>query len=238
MKSKKMMVAILASAVGVASFAANAEEQVTKTFRTVKDTFITQEKEGKPGDRSHRNYGKSKFLAIDTQYSGKKANILLGFDLSSIPKEAKITSAVLIMGSKIKPSVGALKSIEIRRLLRDDWVEGTEGDKTHKPKTACSWIARAYSGDVVLKWDKPGALGTKDSDAEDALFLDKQQDIKELNLNGFDIAYIVDIWSKKRDVKFGLLIRTTNDKINLWRCESADAGDETGASLIVTYTLP
>lgn len=54
----------------------------------------------------------------------------------------------------------------------------------------------------------------------------------------FDIAYIVDLWSKKRDVQFGLLIRTTNDKINLWRCESADAGAGKGAQLLVTYTIP
>jgi hypothetical protein len=177
---------------------------------------------------------------MDTQYSGKKSNILLEFDLSSIPKNAKITSAMLVMGSKVKPSVGALKSLAIRRLLRDDWVEGDQGAKTHKPKTGASWIARYYKDSKPVKWEKPGALGEKDSDAEEALFLDRRQDIKELNLNGFDIAYIVDLWNKKRDVKFGLLIRTTNDKINLWRCESNDADTSSTAAIRIAihYVIP
>lgn len=239
MKKRNLKLGIITCVLTVSAWYINAGEPMKKTFTTTKDTFITQEKEDEPrGGRTHRNYGKSKYIAMDTQYSGKKAHILLQFDLSSIPKGAKITSAILIMGAKIKPEVGAIKGIEIRSLLRDDWTEGTQGDKTHKAKTACSWFARSYAGEKMKAWEKPGALGKSDSDSENALFIEKQQDIKELTLNGFDIAYIVDLWSKKRDVNFGLLLRTTNDKINLWRCESTDAGEGKGAKLILAYTLP
>ncbi len=232
MKKSKIMIAVLIGAVCIFNISAAETE---KAFKPTKDTWISNEKEGKPGDRSHRSYGACKYLSVDTQYSGKKANILLEFDLNEIPKDAKILSAFIVMGPKVKPSVAGPKAIEIRRLLKDDWKEGKQGDKTHRAKKAASWIASSYSVEGPVKWDKPGALGEKDSDAKGMVVVSGNE-VKDLAADGVDILDLVNAWNKDRNVQFGLLIRTTNDKINLLRWASTNAGDDKGPRLVITYS--
>jgi len=232
MKKSKIMLAVLIGAACVFSISAAETE---KAFKPTKDTWITNEKEAKPGSREHRSYGACKYLAIDTQYSGKKANILLEFDLNEIPKDAKMLSAFIVMGAKVKPSVGGAKAIEIRRLLKDDWKEGKQGDKKHRIKKAASWIASSYSVDGPVKWEKPGALGEKDSDAKGMVVISGDE-INDLAADGVDVLDLVNAWNKDRSIQFGLLIRTTNKTINYLRWASTNAGDDKGPRLVVTYS--
>ena len=42
----------------------------------------------------------------------------------------------------------------------------------------------------------------------------QESEIKSLEADGLDILDLLTAWNKDRNVQFGLLIRTTNDKIN------------------------
>jgi hypothetical protein len=232
MSKTKIMLAAITGSVFIFNLSA---AEISKTFKPTKDSWITNEKAGKPGSREHRSYGACKYLSVDTQYSGKKSHILLEFDLNEIPKGAKLASAFLVMGPKVKPSVGGPKAIEIRRLLKDDWKEGKQGAKTHRVKKAASWIASSYSTEGAKKWDKPGALGEQDSDAKGAVVISGAE-IKDLAADGVDVLDLLNAWNKKRDIQFGLLIRTTNDKINYLRWASSNAGKDKGPQLVVTYS--
>jgi len=86
-----------------------------------------------------------------------------------------------------------------------------------------------------VKWDKPGALGEKDSDAKGMVVVSGNE-VKDLAADGVDILDLVNAWNKDRNIQFGLLIRTTNDKINLLRWASTNAGDDKGPRLVITYS--
>ena len=208
----------------------------TKEFTPTADTFISQEKQGQPGDRSHRNYGAAHSLRADTQYSGEKSHVLLKFDLSDIPKDANITGAILVMGSPVKPTVGSLEVIEIRRLLRDDWVEGTQGHETHVSHTAVSWLAVRYEDEKPIAWSTPGATGEKDSDAKNKIVIDT--DPAMTLAKGAPVTSLVQTWSADRAVAFGVLIRTSNEKINYLGWASKEMPDAEGPVLVVEWTTP
>jgi hypothetical protein len=230
-KSKMMLIGIVCAA-----FMLNlSAQETTKEFRPTKDTWITNEKQGTPGSRADRGYGACKYLSLDTQSDGDKSHILLEFDLKDIPKGAKIGSAFLVMGARIDPQVGSIKAIEIRRLLKDDWQEGKEGDKTHVARTATSWMARSYSAEGESKWEKPGAVGDTDCDTTAAVTV-QESEIKSLEADGLDILDLLNAWNKDRNVQFGLLIRTTNDKINYLRWNSSNAGEGKGPKLVIMFT--
>jgi len=202
------------------------------TLTPSKDAYISQEKIDAPGDRSHRNFGGAPALRADTQYNGEKSHVLLGFDMGDLAGKA-IERAVLVMGPPVDPKVGTTMGIEIRRLLASDWVEGEHGDKTHKDKAGVSWHARAYDQDgMPLSWDKPGAMGEADSDAAGAVKVSMAQ-VNEVTDPGVDVTALVKAWQEAaktaeagKKPQFGLLIRTTNDKINYvgWPSKEAASG--------------
>jgi hypothetical protein len=47
---------------------------------------------------------------------------------------------------------------------------------------------------------------------------------------------LLNAWNKDRNVQFGLLIRTTNDKINYLRWNSLNAGEGKGPKLVIMFT--
>lgn len=218
-----LLVALLLS-----QFTAPLGAQVT-TLTPSKDAYISQERIDAPGDRSHRNFGGAQALRADTQYNGEKSHILLGFDMGDLTGKA-IERAVLVMGPPVDPKVGTTMGIEIRRLLVSDWVEGEHGDKTHKDKAGVSWHARGYDQDgTPLSWDKPGAMGEADSDAAGAVKLSMAQ-VNEVTDPGVDVTALVKAWQESakaaeaaKKPQFGLLIRTTNDKINYLGWPSKEA---------------
>ena len=237
---------VVAFALALACAAARAAEPVgpikpikkaEHTFTTSKDTYVTNEKEGKPGDRSHRNYGAAPALHLDTQYNGEKSHVLIEFDLAALPKNATILTATLAMGARIKPAVGTAVAVEVRRLLRDDWIEGEQGGKTHKEKSGASWIARRYTEDGPVKWQTPGATGAEDSDAKTLIALKGTKQIDELD-TGISVLPHVTAWHAERKTALGWVIRTVNTKINLYRWASSDAPNTQGPTLTIAYTLP
>ena len=213
-----------------------ASKPTTAEFTASRDTYITQESQGEPGDRSHRNYGASHVLRVDTQYNGKKSHILLAFDLSKIPKDANIDSAMLVLGPPVKPMVGSLDGIEIRRMLRDDWLEGDQGNDTHVDHTFTSWVAVRYDNGNPVEWTGQGAMGEKDSDAKSAIRLNAGE-IDKLE-TGAAVTDLVKAWQASRSGSFGLLVRSTNEKINYLGWASKEMPDAKGPFLVVQWSKP
>ena len=208
----------------------------TEQFVASRDTYITQESQGEPGDRSHRNYGASHALRADTQYNGKKSHVLLAFDLGKIPRDANIDSAMLAMGPQVKPGVGSVDGIEIRRMLRDDWIEGDQGNDTHVDHTYTSWAAVRYENGKPVEWDAQGAMGDKDSDAKSAVQLSAAE-VDKLE-TGAPVTDLVKAWQASRAGSFGLLIRSTNQKINYLGWASKEMPDAKGPMLVVQWSKP
>lgn len=213
---------------------ARAEEK-TEVFKVAKDTFITNEKAGTPGDRTDRNFGDQPQINIDTQYNGEKSHALVQFDLAAIPAEATIRKAVLLMGPRIKPGVGTLMELEVRRLLRDDWLEGGKDRKTEGVSMAATWNARFVKEDgTAVAWEMPGAMGATDSDVGTAIRLPGADAVARLD-EGIDVTVHVQTWQKDRTVAPGWMLRSSNQNINYIRWASREAEGATGPTLAVTW---
>jgi hypothetical protein len=64
----------------------------------------------------------------------------------------------------------------------------------------------------------------------------QESEIKSLEADGLDILDLLNAWNKDRNVQFGLLIRTTNDKINYLRWNSSNTGEAKGPKLVIMFT--
>ncbi len=212
-----------------------AAQPTTDSLKATKDASITNENAGVPGDRSERNFGDLPYLSIDTQYNGEKSHILMEFDLSTIPADAVIQKAELVMGTPLSPEVGTIASVEVRRLLRNDWVEGGKDRVAEGVSSGASWTARYYKANgAAVAWQLPGALGAEDSAAGDAIKLPGTSATGTLE-KGLDVTAHVQAARKAQQKTVGWLLRSTNDQINICRWASREAADKGGPILKVTW---
>ena len=100
------------------------------SLTAIDDTYITE----KPADQT-KNFGATPTMTSSSTKAEHK-NLLIKFDLSSIPAGALVTKATLSLKGKNNPGGGKTAGIDIRNALTA-WTEGTENGGT--AGTGASW---------------------------------------------------------------------------------------------------
>jgi len=186
------------------------------TLGAIDPTETIQPENGKDSEmistHPNTNYG-----SWESMGSGSVARTIIEFDLSSIPSNADITSAVMSLynyyTSMTAGNVAAYR-------IKVDWVE-----------SEVTWNVRK-SG---VSWDTAGCDGENDRESTYIA----QEYISSTGWNDFDLdADAVEEWINGSFSNNGMLLKRTDTSALIYWRSSDYGGSSTDPKITITYTLP
>ncbi len=182
------------------------------------------------------NAGGNTLLNLGTDGAGGVRRGLLRFDLSAIPANATVTSAVLRLTVVRIPVGGPVNSnFELHRLLAD-WSGGTQAGNSGAPAAegGVTWNSRLHG---TGGWTEPGAASDAESTASASQFVNSISGVT-YEWAGAGVIRDVRDWMNEPGSNFGWLLRSDNEESR--RTARAFAALEHGSSfgtLEIGYTL-
>ena len=167
----------------------------------------------------NNNMGGTGFVNAGTAgSSGGRNRGLFKFDLSSIPRNSKITSATLHLGVIQSPDTGAQSSLfTLRRMLRN-WGEGNK-DSTQAPSPGLGLPAEineaTWNSPFALttnSWSAPGAANDFISSASSSAPVDPLSAFPIFN-STTQMVSDAQLWTVNPSTNFGWLLKTESENI-------------------------
>ena len=161
-------------------------------YTGTQDTYIS----GKHEQRE-KNYGTAKSLLLKA--GNKPENILLGFDISSLPSHLIIDSATLWL---YKLSGAHDPIAKVFEITSGPWSEGDGGNATLGD---VDWIHRNHPGTA---WNTPGLGAGTDYETP---FSDSEHLFGGKGWHNWDVSSIVKDWYSGEDPNYGFVLKAWGD---------------------------
>ena len=180
------------------------------------------------GAVANNNWGVSTILYIGEQNNDVYVyRTLIQFDLTTLPADATINSAILSLYLAADYSSNA-RTYRVYR-VKDAWVEGTRDNVLDNPATGSTWNRR----DLTTNWQVAGCSGANDREATDigsiALTASEAVGWKDISLTPTTKANI--------DLGYGWLLKADTETNDMYIFASKDnANPSLWPKLTIDYT--
>lgn len=191
------------------------DQNVTTTLLASKDTYISDNNQG-------ANYGTAGQIQIDISGGADlgKERIMLQFDLSSIPANATITNAELLMNAT-NHSGSSTVTVNVHEVTKV-WHEGGASGGSGQ----ANWDERTGDSD----WDNSGG------DYNNAAVA--SSNVTGTGLHSWNLTSTVQAWSSGSSQNRGVIIGSPQSGGDVFTYLSAEGSATNGPRLVVSYSLP
>ena len=197
---------------GTAAYQLSSELVLQPGASEAEDTYLYKWK-------ANWNYGASDTLFVSNRFADSYARGLIRYDLSGIPRGARITSAILELYQNWAGGGGGTVSIHH---LNADWLEGTN---TGGSGTGATWDER-----------EPGvSWGSAGGDLSSTVYASTTLPSATLGYFQWDIAALVEKWVAGEIDNFGLVLEPEPALTDVKFTSSDDADPTRHPKLAITY---